>query len=225
MGKDIETEDFGEYASPACFLHELDPSYLGFPANTDARLRDIMAWREAERQRLIESRLALSLAERAARTKRIIACLDRALGDVAGRVIGVYWPRRGEPDLRDWMGTTVLRGARCALPVMVRTDAPLLFRTWRSGKPLDRGPSDIRSPRTGETVTPDVVIAPLVGFDPRRYRLGYGRGWYDRTLAALPVRPRAIGVGYAEGLVPTIYPQPHELPMDAIITDGQVEAI
>lgn len=67
---------------------------------------------------------------------------------------------------------------------------------------------------------PDVVIAPVVGYDPACYRLGYGGGFFDRTLASLPARPRVIGVGYGAARVPTIYPQMHDIPMDLIVTEA-----
>jgi 5,10-methenyltetrahydrofolate synthetase len=69
-------------------------------------------------------------------------------------------------------------------------------------------------------VQPDIVIAPLVGFDAANYRLGYGGGFFDRTLATLPRRAFVIGVGYAASRVATIYPQPHDIAMDAIVTDA-----
>jgi 5,10-methenyltetrahydrofolate synthetase len=68
-------------------------------------------------------------------------------------------------------------------------------------------------------VQPDVVIAPVVGFDDAHYRLGYGGGFFDRTLAIMPRKPLAIGVGYAEARIPTIHPQTHDIPMDVIVTD------
>jgi 5-formyltetrahydrofolate cyclo-ligase len=72
-------------------------------------------------------------------------------------------------------------------------------------------------------VVPDVVLAPVVGFDPESYRLGYGGGFFDRTLAALAKKPFVIGLGYSLQAIPTIYPQPHDIGMDRIVTE--VEAI
>ena len=66
---------------------------------------------------------------------------------------------------------------------------------------------------------PDVVVAPVVGFDKEHYRLGYGGGFFDRTLAVMRRKPLAIGVGYTSASVPTIYPQSHDIPMDVIVTD------
>lgn len=215
-------EQSGAYASPPCFLHELDPGYLGFDG---PRLspEEVGTWRKGERERLIAARLAIAPPARAAMAERIASLLDIRLGEeLAGRVVSLFWPFRGEPDLRGWMEAATRRGARCALPVVVARHAPLAFRRWRAGEPLDRGVWNIPVPRDGETVTPDVVIAPLVGFDPHRFRLGYGGGYYDRTLAALSRRPLVVGVGYSEAAIPTIHPQLHDVAMDVIITENGI---
>jgi 5,10-methenyltetrahydrofolate synthetase len=136
--------------------------------------------------------------------------------------VSAYWPFRGEPDLRDLMATISADGGRCALPVVVERHRPLVFRQWSPGQPLQRGVWNIPVPADGAEVIPDVVIAPVVGFDPRCYRLGYGGGFFDRTLAALPARPRVLGVGYSAAAIPTIYPQPHDIAMDLIVTEDGV---
>ncbi|TSE12489.1 5-formyltetrahydrofolate cyclo-ligase, partial [Mesorhizobium intechi] len=75
-------------------------------------------------------------------------------------------------------------------------------------------------PAEGDPVLPDIVVAPIVGIDPANYRLGYGGGFFDRTLAAMPSKPLVIGVGYELQRVATIYPQPHDIPMDRIVTEA-----
>jgi 5-formyltetrahydrofolate cyclo-ligase len=106
----------------------------------------------------------------------------------------------------------------------VEKNAPLIFRRWRAGEPLARGVWNILVPADGPELAPDVVIAPLVGYDRQGYRLGYGGGFFDRTLAALPKKPRAIGVGYSQAAMTTIYPLAHDVPMDVIVTEeGIVE--
>lgn len=208
---------FGEYASPPCFMHELQPSYL--PAPTDA-WTDVSRWRQAERKRLIDERLALAPDERAARSERIAAGLDRTITRVAGRIVSVYWPFRGEPDLRNWSIRVIERGGRIALPVVIRKGWPLEFRIWAPGDPLERGVWNILVPSGGPAVVPDIVVAPVVGFDGANYRLGYGGGFFDRTLATLTKRPFVVGVGHAGAKLSTIYPQPHDIPMSAIVTDA-----
>jgi len=208
MADDRET---GEYASPPCFLHELDPSY-----RTEA-WRDVSRWRKAERERLIQQRLQMSSVEREARLPRLAALLDERIGLLNGRVVSIYWPFRGEPDLRGWASQVLERGGRIALPVVIRKASPLEFRNWKPSDPLARGIWNIPIPSEGQAVSPDIVIAPLVGFDEANYRLGYGGGYFDRTLAALPAKPLTIGVGYRESRLSTIYPQPHDIPMDAVM--------
>ena len=86
-------------------------------------------------------------------------------------------------------------GGRCALPVVVEKKAPLVFRLWEPGGRLVPGVWNIPIPADGDEVLPDVVIAPVVGFDSACYRLGYGGGFFDRTLAALPHRPSQLALG------------------------------
>lgn len=184
---------------------------------------EVMAWRKAERARLIAARLATPADDRAAWSARIAEELDQAIGAVEGLVISVYWPFRGEPDLRPWMNAVALRGGRCALPVVVEKGAPLAFRIWREGEALERGVWNIPIPAGGDAVEPDVAIAPVVGFDRAGYRLGYGGGFFDRTLAARTPRPRVFGVGYMLQAIDTIHPLSHDIAMDAIVTETGVQ--
>ncbi|MCO5106297.1 MAG: 5-formyltetrahydrofolate cyclo-ligase [Burkholderiaceae bacterium] len=180
-------------------------------------------WRGAERRRLIAARLAIPAGERRHHAQRIGAGLDALLPDLAGLVVAVYWPIRGEPDLRPWIASIRRRGARCALPVVLGRDAPLAFREWRDGARLEPGVWNIPVPADGAQLAPGIVIAPVVGFDERGYRLGYGGGYYDRTLAAATPRPCAIGVGHSGAALPSIDPQAHDVPMDAIVTERGVQ--
>ena len=190
------------------------------PRRRDAA--ELARWRTAERERLIAARRMLDDGEHRIRSARIAAQLDRRLGDVHGRRLAVYWPVRGEPDLRPWIEQAAARGATFALPVVVGPDRPLEFRAWALGGRLEPGVWKIQVPAEGDAVVPDVVLVPLVGFDRAGHRLGYGGGYYDRTLAALSPRPRVIGVGFASACLPTIEPQPHDVPMDAIVTEDEV---
>lgn len=216
MTADPENDsEFGEYASPACAMHEVDPAYMGL---TPASIGDVGAWRKAERQRLIEARLAINAETRAVQAKAIAANLDRVIDTVAGKTISLYWPFRGEPDLRAWMDHVTAHGGTCLLPVVVEKKQPLIFRTWKSGERLARGVWNIPFPADGAEAIPDIVVAPLVGYDPACFRLGYGGGFYDRTLATLGKRQLVIGVGYTLQKVATIHPQSHDIPMDVIVT-------
>jgi 5,10-methenyltetrahydrofolate synthetase len=215
---DDELED--EYASPPCLMHRVDPK-SGRVASTAGRRQwtDVKRWRKSERERLIALRLAIPAEERRRYAERIASELDRLLDDVSNLVVTAYWPFRGEPDLLDWLDGLRARGATCALPVVIASRTPLVFRTWQRDAALTPGVWKIPVPATGEEVVPDVVIAPLVGFDPGCYRLGHGGGFFDRTLASLARRPRIVGVGYARLALRTIYPQAHDIPMDVIVTE------
>jgi 5,10-methenyltetrahydrofolate synthetase len=219
MNDERDSWEAGEYASPPCFMHELAPDFQPRPERTSA-WGDVVRWRKAERRRLIEARLALPAAERTVRAERIAGRLDTALGPVSRRIVAAYWPFRGEPDLRNWMIRVIERGGRIALPVVIRTGWPLEFRLWTPGDPLERGALDILVPARGPAVEPDIVVAPVVGFDAANYRLGHGGGFYDRTLAAMRRKPLAIGVGYEEARLATIYPQPHDIALSAVVTDA-----
>ena len=170
------------------------------------------------RERLITQRLAHSAESRTQAAAAILERLRQVVGNVRGRRISLYWPFRGEPDLRPWIDEIWAGGGIALLPIVVEKGRPLTFRSWRSGEPLERGVWNIPIPADGIAAAPDVVIAPVVGYDPARYRLGYGGGFFDRTLAALTEKPLAIGVGYGSQAIATIHPQPHDIPMDQIIT-------
>lgn len=178
---------------------------------------DIARWRKAERERLIAARLAIPADDRASMSIEIANRLDGIIGDPAGRVVSLYWPFRGEPDLRAWMGSIAARGGVPALPVVIEKAQPLIFRAYRPGDPLEKGVWNIPIPAKGDPIIPDVVISPLVGVDPGNYRLGYGGGFFDRTLASLPRKALVIGVGYEMQRIPTIHPQSHDIPMNQIV--------
>ena len=208
-----------EYASPPCFMHELDEAFRT-PVAASMPV-EVARWRKAERQRLIAARLAVSADARAAMTTLVAEGVDIVIGNVAGKLVSLYWPFRGEPDLRDWMASVNARGGRTALPVVVAKGQPLIFRTYRPGDSLEKGVWNIPIPAEGDPVIPDVVIAPVVGFDGENYRVGYGGGFFDRTLAALPRKPLVIGIGYEFQRIATIYPQPHDVPMSVIVTEAR----
>lgn len=177
------------------------------------------AWRRSEREKLIAARLMIPLDERQAIAAAITAKLDAALAIKPGLVVSFYWPFRGELDLRPWITGLLGRGIHAALPVVMVKQTPMVFRPWSPGAKMERGIWNIPVPAASAEIAPDVLIAPLVGFDAACYRLGYGGGYFDRTLAALPDRPFVVGIGYATSQLATIHPQPHDVPMDLIVTE------
>ena len=213
----MEDED-REFASPPCSLAEIEPAYAGLGD------KDLKAWRRAERERIIAARMALLASERAGLDEQISRYLEELIGDPSGLAISAYWPFRAEQDLKPLLARLAERGARTALPVVVAKGQPLEFRAWKSGDPTERGVWNIPIPAAGaEVVVPDIAIAPVVGYDLQCYRLGYGGGFFDRTLAALrPHKPRLFGVGYAIQAIRTIHPQAYDIPMDAVVTEAGV---
>ncbi|MER9422537.1 5-formyltetrahydrofolate cyclo-ligase [Mesorhizobium sp. M0317] len=218
MANDDDKDGKGraQYSSPPCFMHELDPEFRAPTSDWT----DVRRWRKAERERLIAARLAVSADARLAMSRAIAEGLDAAIGDIAGRMVSLYWPFRGEPDLRPWMASINQRGGRTALPIVIEKGQPLIFRAYVPGDRLEKGIWNIPIPAEGEPVLPDIVISPIVGIDPRNYRLGYGGGFFDRTLADMPFKPLVIGVGYELQRIATIYPQPHDIPMDRLVTEA-----
>lgn len=216
---DLDDEASAQYASPPCFMHELDPEFRVMPA---PEWPEVKRWRKAERPRHIEARLGVAVDARLAMAARIAEGLDQVVGNATGKMVSLYWPFRGEPDLRPWLASLRDRGGKSALPIAIELGRPLIFKTYAPGDKLERGVWNIPIPAAGREVTPDIVIAPLVGFDAAGYRLGYGGGFFDRTLAALPKKALVIGVGYEIARIPTIYPQPHDIPMDRIVTEAGI---
>lgn len=209
---------YAGYASPPCFMHEIDPEYLGI-ASSDQTAVDVARWRKAKRSQLITERLARPADARMDASRRIAVRLDQEIGIANGLTVGIYWPFRGEPDLRVWSASIAAGGARLALPIVFAKGQPLEFKSWAPGEQLEKGVWGIPVPANGKAVSPDIVVAPVVGFDAAGYRLGYGGGFYDRTLAIMPAKPITIGVGYSLAKLPTIYPQWHDIPLDKMIIE------
>lgn len=133
------------------------------------------------------------------------------------RVLGVYWPIRSEPDLLGLYAALSKDGVRLALPVVVERNAPLDFGEWVPGDALAEDAYGVPTPVKRRSVTPDGLLIPCVGFNAHNVRLGYGGGFYDRTLAVTS-RPRAIGIAYASARV-AFEADPHDVALDIVITD------
>ena len=181
---------------------------------------EVRPWRREQRARLIARRQALPRDQRRRWQPLILDLVEQHFPQLAGMLVGFYWPFRGEIGTHALIRRLIARGARAALPVVVEKGQPLEFRAWRPGAPLRRGVWDIPIPAERQVVQPTALLVPLVGFDAEGYRLGYGGGYYDRTLVAMDPKPLAIGIGYELGRLPTIHPQPHDVPMDAIVTEA-----
>jgi len=171
------------------------------------------------RRTLLAQRRALPETEVARLSAAISARLAAEFPELARASVAFYWPVKNEPDLRPLMAEWHEAGARIALPVVVGANEPLAFRRWQPGQALREDRYGIPTPETGDFLVPEALIAPVLAFDANAYRLGYGGGLFDRTLAALVPRPLAIGVGFGFQKVESIHPQPHDKGLDAVVTE------
>lgn len=183
---------------------------------------DVKAWRRATRAALIERRMATPPKTRRQWGAAIEPRLEALVRASAARTIGIYWPFKAEFDPRPLATRLLGDGFRIALPVVIEKKRPMIFRLWTPETPMTSGIWDIPVPADSETVVPELLMAPVVGFDAARYRLGYGGGYFDRTLGSLSPRPVAIGVGFELGRLETIFPQPFDVPMNHIVTEAGV---
>lgn len=146
--------------------------------------------------------------------------LLRRLPPGSHALVGCYWPFRREFDCIPYMRDVIRSGGRVALPVVIGRGQPLGFRCWTEKAAMERGVWNIPHPACGDPVFPSALVIPLVGFDDGGYRLGYGAGYYDMTIASFAVRPLCVAVGFEFSRLATIHPQPHDQPMDVIITEA-----
>jgi 5-formyltetrahydrofolate cyclo-ligase len=179
----------------------------------------VQSFRKAKRSELLARRDALTVHDRRRYAESLTAHLRVALELDAYRVLGFYWPIRGELDLRSIARRHLEGGGIVALPVIVAKNAPVEFWQWELETELQRGFWNIPVPAVRRPVAPDALLVPLVGYDAGGYRLGYGGGYYDRTLALANPRPFCIGVGYDAAAIETIHPRPHDIAMHMIVTE------
>lgn len=190
------------------------------PLSTD--WKDISIWRKAQRERWIAWRTAVADTERAAWGEQMTGFLKPLLPSPQGMVAGFCWPFKAEFDARYVIRQWREQGAVAALPEVTGKGQPLRFSQWWPGAPMKRGVYDIPVPDGTPVVLPDIAIVPMNACDGRGYRLGYGGGYFDRTLAALERRVVAIGVTWDACRVTSIFPQGHDIAMDLIVTQRGV---
>jgi 5,10-methenyltetrahydrofolate synthetase len=188
--------------------------------NPDAGLApDLRQWRAERRRELLAARCAVPTPLRHQRDQTISHCIQSRFPALKDMVVGGYWPFRGEYDPRFLLHGLRLAGARTALPVVARKNEPLQFRQWWPGAPMVTAALGLPMPDGTELLTPQALLIPPVGFDERGYRLGYGGGYFDLTLAAMHPQPLKIGVAFELSRMPTIRPQWHDIAMDFIVTE------
>ena len=184
--------------------------------------------KKTQRQELIEQRLNMpDRLERADLLQRVMRIWLVGRPDT---VIGAYWPIKGEfdplPALHRWKEDGELldqpQRRRIGLPVVDRETKTLQFHVWYPGCPMEEDAYNIPKPKDTEVVVLTLLIVPCVGYGPGGFRLGYGGGFYDRTLAAIQPKPFTLGLGFAQGFLPDLEPEPHDVPLDAVLNENGV---
>ena len=133
--------------------------------------------------------------------------------------LGLFWPIQAEPDLREIYPQLQKMGIQLALPLVQAKQQPLLFLEWQSGDAMDTDEYGIPVPQQRErSLIPQVLLIPCVGFNSEKFRMGYGGGYYDRTLAKQP-RPLALGIAYAQAQA-DFAAEAHDIAMDEILTEN-----
>ena len=184
--------------------------------------------KQSTRQALIATRL--NLPDRLVRIEALQRVMRIWLSGRSDTVIGAYWPIKGEfdplPALHRWKEDGELLDdplrRRIGLPVINKQHKTLTFHVWYPGCPMEEDAYGIPKPKDTEVIQPTLLFVPCVGYGPGGYRLGYGGGFYDRTLAALQPKPLTVGLGYTNGFLPDLEPEPHDIPLDAILNDNGV---
>ena len=177
------------------------------------------AWRKQQRGQLLAARSAASAQDRRAWSAAINALLSEALDLQGPCVLGLCWPYRAEFDARALAARLRTRGVRSALPLVRGPGLPLEFRHWWPGVAMDKGVYNIPVPRGTEVLVPDVLLVPPVGIDAQGYRLGYGGGYFDRTLAVLERKPVCIATAFELSRIVSLHPQAHDVRMDFVVTE------
>ena len=184
---------------------------------------DSSVFRAALRREKLAARTALDEKTHAALSARIGAHLAALLTPLPPQTLAFCAPVRGEFDARPLASLLIDRGWHAAMPVVEAADAAMSFRTWTPASAMGIDRHGIPIPAEGQAIVPAIVLLPLVAFDRQGFRLGYGGGYFDRTLAALVPRPMAIGVGFELSRVADIRPQAHDMPLDAVVTEAGIE--
>jgi 5-formyltetrahydrofolate cyclo-ligase len=183
---------------------------------------DIMDAKAAARAEAMARRDAIPADVREA-AARAVAGGDVPFKVAAGIVVSAYHPVGSEFDVLPLLTRLAALGARTALPVVVAPREPLRFRAWSPGDPLEPGVRAIPVPVSGAPdCSPDILLVPLLAFDHRGFRLGYGAGFYDRTLAVLRGRGAvvAVGVGFAGQEIPCVPHELHDERLDWMMTEA-----
>ena len=190
-------------------------------ASPEERLR----WRKALRQQSVERRLSLSASQYAELSEKVSQHLREHFPQLAGMRVGFCWPVNNEPDLRplirSWSDSGKA-GFTALLPVVQGHEMSLAFRAWTPESPMLTDRFGIPTPSAGPFIQPQAVLIPVNAFDAAGYRIGYGGGFFDRTLASIKPAPLSIGVGFELSRIASVHPEAHDVRLDAMVTESGV---
>ena len=179
-----------------------------------------LAARADLRREKIAARVALPTATHVRLSAQLEARLRPLLRSCHPEIIGYCWPIRGEFDCRPLVLELLQQGVRACLPLVLAIGSAMEFREWKPGSPMREDRYGIHHPASGAILVPDLLLIPVNAFDSHGYRLGYGGGYFDRTLAALDPRPLAVGVGFELARVASTLPGAHDIALDAVVTEA-----
>jgi 5-formyltetrahydrofolate cyclo-ligase len=184
---------------------------------------ELMEWRKNLRSELLARRNAVPAEQIHVWRLSMDRHLEYAFPGLAKGVVAFCWPIQNEYDARFLVRRLRELGAKAALPVVVAPRTPLIFREWHPGVNMAIGALDIPYPTASGEVVPTTVLLPMNGFDKQGYRLGYGAGFFDRTLESLrDKKPLVIGVTFEVGAIDSIDPQAWDIPADYVVTERGV---
>lgn len=183
----------------------------------------IEAAKAALRTRALAQRAGLRNTERPEAAKQAATHFFAGFPLPPGAIVAGYWPIRDEMDCRPMLTRLMDSGQPVCLPVVVADDQPLELRLWEEGAALyPSGFGTLAPADDAPKVEPDYVLMPLLGFDRLGTRLGYGGGYYDRTLAGLSHKPKLIGLAFAGQELEFVPRDTHDAPLDAVVTEAGV---
>jgi 5-formyltetrahydrofolate cyclo-ligase len=183
----------------------------------DPKIEDAKA---ALRLKARTTRAAISPATRAEAAKAVSTHFFNAVPLAPGDVVAGYWRIKDEMDCQHILVRLMDSYQPVCLPAVLGDDEPLELRLWEQGAPLyEAGFGTLAPAELAPHVEPDIIIMPLLGFDKRGTRLGYGGGYYDRTLARLSKKPRLVGIAFAAQEIDDIPREPHDVPLDVVVTE------
>lgn len=199
------------------------------PPSPRDKLEESSVLRAAERAALRREKIAAREALTAEQHRRLSQALETHLAQLLQqcqpRILGFCWPIRAEFDCRPLVVRLLAQGVRCCLPQVSAAGVAMDFRAWCPDSEMLIDKHGIPYPASGAWLLPDALLMPVNAFDAAGYRLGYGAGYFDRTLAQLAAQdlhPLALGVGFELARVASIHPAAHDIPLDAVVTEAGV---